>query len=181
MTKRLTFITGNPSKAEQLARYLGVEVDHKNLDLDEIQSVVLAEVLEHMARQAYKDAGVPVLVDDVALSVKAMGKLPGPFIKFFIQELDLQGICNLVQADRSAVAEVGIAYCDKDGIEFFSGVVDGCIAKAPRGEGGFGWDAIFIPEGYEQTRAEMAEEDYDATSPRKLALDKLEEFLRKTT
>lgn len=62
------FITGNADKAAYLARYLGVELDHQKIDLDEIQSTSLEEIVEHKVRQAYDRIGKPVLVEDVALS-----------------------------------------------------------------------------------------------------------------
>ena len=63
-------------------------------------------------------------------------------------------------------------------MEIFIGTINGTIAKEPRGTGGFGWDAIFIPTGHTQTRAEMTVTDYDETSPRRLALVKLNKYIK---
>jgi len=60
---------------------------HEKIDMDEIQSLDLDEVVEHKVRQAYEIAKKPILVEDTALEFPALGKLPGTFIKFFIQEL----------------------------------------------------------------------------------------------
>lgn len=181
MEKPITFITGNPSKAEQLSKYLGFPITHNKIDLIEIQSLDLSEIIIHKAKEAYKHVNSPVIVDDVSLIVIPMGKLPGPFIKFFIKELGTEGICSLVSQfkDRSAQAEVCIGYFDGKKLEIFSGIIEGTISEFPKGKGGFGWDALFIPDGYEQTRAEMSEKDYDDTSPRKFALEKLSRYLRK--
>lgn len=180
MNKSITFITGNPSKAEQLSKYLGIPVDHQKVDLNEIQSLDLKEVVAKKAQEAYDKVKNPVIVDDVSLVISSMGKLPGPFIKFFISELGNQGICKTVlNSDRSAQAEVCIGYYDEGNLQIFSGIIEGSISHEPQGTGGFGWDAIFIPNGYNQTRAEMNEKDYDDTSPRKFALEKLKEFLKK--
>ncbi len=179
--RQLTFITGNPGKAEQLSKYLGFPVLHHKLDLAEIQALDLTEVVSHKVQEAYSILKVPVLVDDVGLVIHSMGKLPGPFIKFFIEELGNQGICNLIksQKDRSATATVAIGYHDGENIKVFLGSVTGKISKLAEGSGGFGWDQIFIPNGYQLTRAEMNENDYDNTSPRKIALDKFSEFINK--
>ena len=83
----ITFITGNQKKADYLAQYLGLNIEHVKLDLDEIQSLDLREIVEHKVRQAYAKVGKPVLVEDVSLIFSELGKLPGPFIKFFEQEL----------------------------------------------------------------------------------------------
>jgi non-canonical purine NTP pyrophosphatase (RdgB/HAM1 family) len=180
MTKQITFITGNPGKAEQLSKYLGRPVLHHSLDLIEIQSLELTEVIKHKVIEAYQQIKQPVLVDDVALTIHSMGKLPGPFIKYFIKELGNEGICKLLSnyEDKSAIATVAIGYYDGNDVYTFIGTVNGSISKTPKGSGGFGWDQIFIPDGYFQTRAEMNEEDYDETSPRKDALMQLETFLK---
>jgi len=83
----ITFITGNQKKADHLSRLIGMGVEHIKLDLDEIQSLSLREVVEHKARQAYEKVRKPVLVEDVALEFEEFGKLPGPFIKFFEKEI----------------------------------------------------------------------------------------------
>jgi inosine/xanthosine triphosphate pyrophosphatase family protein len=72
----ITFITGNQKKADYLAQYLGIEVQHEKLDLDEIQSLDLREVVEHKVRQAYEMVKKPVLVEDTSLTFVALGKLP---------------------------------------------------------------------------------------------------------
>ncbi len=176
----ITFITSNASKAEQLGKYLGTPVGHQNVDLPEIQSLSLSEVIEHKARAAYEVIKCPVIVDDVALTIHELGKLPGPFIKFFIGEIGNEGICNLVEhlKNKSAQAEVCIGFFDGEHLEVASGIIDGSIASSPKGDRGFGWDAIFIPDGYTETRGAMSEEDYDATSPRKFALEKLDRYIK---
>jgi len=179
MGESITFITGNANKADQLSRYLGISVEHQKIDLTEVQSLDLAEVIKHKAEEAYRITQSPVTVDDVSLVIHSMGKLPGPFIKYFISELGNDGICKIASTfqDRSAIAQVCIGYYDGEHHEVCLGTIEGSIADEPRGDGGFGWDAIFIPHGYSQTRAEMSEEDYDATSPRKFALDRLKAYL----
>jgi len=175
----ITFITGNPHKAEQLSKYLDIPVLHKKVDLTEVQSLDLSEIITNKVKEAYQNTGTPVIVDDVSLMINSMGRLPGPFIKFFLSELSTAGICNLVSnlKDVSAKAEICIGYYDGKHLEICVGIVEGMIAKKPKGTNGFGFDAIFIPKGYTQTRAEMSETDYDNTSPRKLALDKLKVYL----
>jgi inosine triphosphate pyrophosphatase len=83
----ITFITGNQKKADYLARYLGFRIEHIKLDLEEIQSMELQEIVEHKVKQAYEKIKKPVIVEDASLEFTALGKLPGPFIKFFIEEM----------------------------------------------------------------------------------------------
>lgn len=174
----VTLITGNKGKAEYFGKFMGMEIEHMNLDLDEIQSLELKEIVKHKVMQAYKIAKKPVIVEDVGLEFKALGKLPGPFIKFFLKELKMQQLCDLVDGkSREATARCVVGYCDGDNIEMFEGELHGTIAKTPKGENGYGWDKIFIPDGYEITRAEMNEKDDMETYLKVKRLDLLKEFL----
>jgi non-canonical purine NTP pyrophosphatase (RdgB/HAM1 family) len=150
---KLTFITGNAGKAKYLSGYFNLPVEHIKLDLHEIQSVDLKEVVEDKARRAYEIVKSPVLVEDVSLIFKGMKALPGPLIKWFLETLGNEGLCKLVDGlgTRDALAEVQFAICDESGVQIFSGSKDGTIASTPRGEMGFGWDPIFIPTGYDKT------------------------------
>jgi non-canonical purine NTP pyrophosphatase (RdgB/HAM1 family) len=175
----LTFITGNLSKAEQLSRHLDYPVDYKKLDVHEIQSLNLEEVAIHKAKEAYKIMGSPVLVEDTSLIFNALGSLPGPLIKWFLESLDNEGLAKILNSydDRTAHAEVCFAYCDENGAQTFSGSIDGTIANEPRGEKGFGWDPVFIPEGYDITWGEMDADQQKETSMRRIALRKLQTYL----
>lgn len=180
MKQSITLITGNQHKADQLGKYLDVPIDHEKIDLDEIQSMDLNEIVAHKLKEAYRKLKSPVIVDDVALSFDALNGLPGPFTKFFENQLGLDGMCKLMSHydDKSTQTTVSIGYYDGEHMEIFTGTVVGTISDSPQGSGGFGFDPILIPNGYSQTRAEMNEEDYDATSPRKFALGKLEKYLK---
>jgi len=153
----VTFITGNQGKADFLSNFLEFPVKHQKLELDELQSLDLREIVEHKARQAYSQLQTPVLVEDVGLTLDGLGRLPGPFIKWFIEELGLDGICDFVSKlnNDKAATNVCFAYFDGRKIHYFDGSVAGRIAKAPKGEGGFGYDRIFIPDGWGKTHAEM--------------------------
>ena len=78
----VTFITGNQNKADYFSKYLGFPVNHHKVDLDEIQSLDLREVVKHKLLQAYDEIKSPVIVEDVSLEFEALGRLPGTFIKF---------------------------------------------------------------------------------------------------
>lgn len=162
--KNVTFITGNQKKAEYLAKYLGFPVQHVKVDLDEIQSLDLKQIVEHKVKQAYERVQGPVIVEDVALEFAAFGKLPGPFIKFFVDEIPFETMCSMLNGQtRQATARCVFGYYDGTELQLFEGKLDGQIAEHPAGEGGYGWDKIFIPTGYSVTRAEMSEEDDQKT------------------
>lgn len=156
----ITFITGNQHKADYLAKYLGHPVDHVKLDLEEIQSLDLKTIVEHKVRQAYAILQKPVIVEDVSLEFLALGGLPGPFIRYFVDNVPFERICAMVDgADRRAIAKCVFGYFDGEQLELFEGGMNGEVAHEPAGERGFGWDRIFIPVGYEVTRASLSEED----------------------
>jgi len=79
--------------------------------------------------------------------------------------------------ERGAVARVVYGYFDGERLELFEGELEGEVATAPRGNAGFGWDKIFIPYGYEQTRAEMNKEDDEKTYCALHPFAKIREFL----
>jgi non-canonical purine NTP pyrophosphatase (RdgB/HAM1 family) len=175
----LTFITGNQNKADFLARHLGVPVAHHKLDLDEIQSLDPRTVVEHKARQAYDLLQKPVLVEDAGLIFTSMGRLPGTFVKWFIEEIGYDGLLRLANnlPEQTAIGHVCYGLYDGTDIHFFEGEMYGHIAKEARGEGGFGFDPIFINDGFDKTRAEMTEEEYDRSSHRMPAIEVLQKFL----
>jgi non-canonical purine NTP pyrophosphatase (RdgB/HAM1 family) len=175
----ITFITGNPVKAETLSRLLGYPVSHRRIDLVEIQSLDLREVVASKAREAFRAVQAPVLIEDSTLVFEAMGQLPGTLIKWFEQELGLEGLCRLADgySSRAATGQVLYGLFDGTTLETFYGETRGQVADHPRGENGFGWDPIFIPEGYTRTRGEMTQQEQQESSMRKAALAKLQAFL----
>src|SRR5689334_15009651 len=131
----ITFITGNLHKVEQVNAFLGTELAHHKLDLDEIQSLDLHQVAEHKVRQAYEVLKKPVLVEDAALTFTAMGRLPGTYIKWFIEELGIPGLAKLAAGldGQEAVARVCYALYDGTDIHYFDGEMRGHIVAEPRG------------------------------------------------
>ena len=165
----ITFITGNPKKAEFLEKYLGHPVIHAKLDLDEIQSLDLEKIAEHKVRQAYQKIHKAVLVEDISFGLDALGgKLPGPFIKWFLKEIGLEGICRMLDSyiERGATTEVCYAFFDGQTLKFFNGKLHGQVPKKPQGDDSFGWNSIFIPDGQVKTNAQMSEEEMQRFSLR---------------
>lgn len=175
---KVVFVTGNQNKADYLSKLIGLELDYQKINLDEIQSLDLKEIVKHKVIQAYEKIKKPVLVEDVSLEFKALGQLPGPFIKFFIEQMRGEDLCRLVDGkDRDAVAKCVFGYYDGQEIKLFQGSLTGKIANKPAGENGFGWDKIFIPEGYEITRAQMNENDDLKTYKSIKPIDEISNYL----
>lgn len=177
---KLTFVTGNQAKADLMSQYLEEGIDHIKLDLTEIQTLDAEEVVRHKVMEAYLIVKKPVLVEDTSVVFQALGRLPGPFIKFFTHELTNAGICQLMRPykNKSAIASINFGYYDGKEVTIFTETLKGRVADEPKGTGGMGWDPIFIPEGHDKTRAELSNEDYDVTSPRRKAVERIKEFLK---
>lgn len=159
------FITGNQNKADYLSRQLGMQLDHQAAELDEIQSTDLHEIVRHKLLQAYEICKQPVLVEDVSLVFNALGDLPGPYIKWFVESAGDEACCRMLDGfqDRSAIIRCTFGYYDGETMDFFDSEQPGRIAHRPAGENGFGFDKFFVNEGYEITRAEMSQEENEHT------------------
>lgn len=175
MPDRLLFVTSNPGKVREVEAILRAPIAQLDLDLPEIQALDVAEVARHKARTAFEHAGRPVLVEDTGLEIDALGGLPGAFVRWFLASLGPAGICALVPAGtaRTARARTVLARCDGGEVEVFAGETPGEITQAPLGEGGFGWDSIFRPDGAAHTFAQMDAPERARYSMRRLALERL--------
>lgn len=78
---------------------------------------------------------------------------------------------------RKATAKCVFGYCDGETLELFEGALGGKVAETPAGEKGYGWDKIFIPDGYTITRAQMNEEDDQKTYLQINPFAELKDFL----
>lgn len=178
---QITFITGNQKKADYLAKYLGYPVDHLKMDLDEIQSLDLKEIVEHKVRQAFEKIQTPVIVEDVSLEFEALGGLPGPFIRFFVDQVPFDTICSMINGkSRRATAKCVFGYYDGKVLKLLEGGLSGAIAETPAGENGYGFDKFFIPDGYTVTRAQLNEEDDQKTYIQMKPFVALKDFLSRT-
>ena len=152
------------------------------LDLQEIQTDNLQELVKHKLEQAYERIQAPVIVEDTSLYFKAWNKLPGPFVKWFLENLGLAGMVSALSQfkDKSAQAVCCLGYTNNGkSMYLFTGKVKGVIVK-PRGSLYFGWDAIFQPSGLEQTFGEMTQQEKHHISPRGKAAAKFKHFLTKS-
>ncbi len=155
------YVTGNEHKARLFNQMVGLDLEHVRADMDEIQSLDLRAVVEHKAKAAYKLLKRPVLVEDTKLVFPVLGALPGPLIKWFLEELSVEGLCRLLDGkERTAIAGAAIAYYDGEVLEIFEKELSGTIAQEPKGDSGFGWNRIFIPEGANLTLGQMPDNEF---------------------
>ncbi len=159
----IVYVTGNEQKARYFNKMIGIEIEHRAVEIEEIQDTDIRKVIEHKAKVAFTAIGKPVLVEDTFLYFDAFGLLPGTFIKWFLQELGKEGLCRMLDGHdtRRAIAGAAIAYYDGKILEVFVKEHAGTIATKPLGKTGWGWDPIFIPEGAQKTHGQMSQEDYE--------------------
>jgi non-canonical purine NTP pyrophosphatase (RdgB/HAM1 family) len=182
-----TFVTGNLNKVAYLRDTLAIKLEHHAIDLTEIQSVDPREVVERKAHEAFSLLKKPVLIEDTSLTFNVLVSLPGPLVKHFVHmdEADrlesLEKMCRMLDGfdDRSAFGSAVYGYYDGQRIEYFTGHLDGMISQHPRGTGGYGWDAIFEPVGYNGlTRAELSPEQDIETYAKLRDVVSLKQFLK---
>ena len=174
------FVTGNEGKASRFTRLVGIDVDHESVELEEIQSTDMKKICEHKAQQAFDKLKRPVIVEDVGLYFEALGSLPGPFIRYFVDEDNgLEKLCRMLDGfeTRRAYAVVMTTYYDGVTFTHFEGGAQGSIVDHPRGEGGFGFDAIWCVDGYDgKTRAEVPAEYDDESYVNARPLEEIKKF-----
>jgi XTP/dITP diphosphohydrolase len=182
MIEPVTMVTGNAGKAAEYAQMLGIEVTPRKANLTEIQSLDVAVVVRRKAEEAYALLGTPVLVDDTGLSIEAWNGLPGALVSWFLDSVGTAGILSMAVGltSRQATAIAALGYADAGGVQIFTGSVKGSLAIETRGQGGFGYDSIFIPDSGQITYAEMNAAEKNRISHRRLAVDDMRRNLRNT-
>lgn len=173
--KKIVFATTNENKIREASEILRIKIIPRKLIIDEVQTLEPIECVKKKAEAAYNLTKTPILVEDTCLFFNAWGELPGVFIDYFMKSLDNEGLLKLLsnEKDRSAWAQTSLCYFDGKKAVVTSGEVKGAIAKKKRGNDGFGWDPIFIPQGENKTFAEMTSKEKNSLSMRKIALEAL--------
>jgi non-canonical purine NTP pyrophosphatase (RdgB/HAM1 family) len=176
----LVFVSSNLSKLREAEAVLGCKLDHRALEIEELQSLDIEEVVRHKAVTAHSRLGVPVLVEDTSLELAGLDGFPGPLVRWMLASVGPSGICRIAHCFDDPRATVRCVVCAFDGNDEVSGigVVQGRIAQRVRGRRGFGWDSTFVPDdGDGRTYAEMEEGEKNAISHRRRAFEALREAL----
>lgn len=176
---KILFITGNEGKFRE-AKLIIPEAEQLDIDLTEIQETDARKIIEAKLLEAKKYQQGRFVVDDVSFYLDATPGLPGPLIKWFIKTIGDNGLYEIAKNfnNYGATVKLLVGYLDNNGkIQYFEGAIKGTVVQ-PRGENGFGWDKIFQPEGYTKTFGEMTIEEKNKISHRRIALDKLANYLK---
>ena len=140
---------------------------------------------EIKSNYGFKHLKLPCFADDSGICINALKNLPGIRSKRFLEENGgekkaLEMIINKTKLllDNRAYFKTSICLTfDENKTIFFNGIIKGMIASGPRGHGGFHYDPIFIPNGYDKTFAEMSLKEKNNISHRSIAIEKLKKYL----
>ena len=192
MKRKLVFATNNAHKLEKVAAILGDQVELLSLNDIGCQADIpeTAETLEGNAllksSYIYKNYHLDCFADDTGLEVKALNGAPGVYSARYAGGEGHDAQANMLKLlheldgkeNRKAQFRTAISLI-LDGKEYlFEGVIKGEIIKEKRGDSGFGYDPVFMPEGYDRTFAELGNDIKNQISHRALAVQKLCEFLQ---
>ncbi|SFS58457.1 RdgB/HAM1 family non-canonical purine NTP pyrophosphatase [Sphingobacterium wenxiniae] len=186
----LVFATNNVHKQREVQAVVGDKFVIKSLsDIgceDDIPETgdTFHENAQQKTDYLVKKYNVSCFGDDSGLEVDALGKEPGVYSARYSGSRDMEKNIDLVLSklgdnpDRSARFKTVISLYLQGEQHFFEGAIEGKIILERRGTDGFGYDPIFIPDGYTQTFAEMSAEEKNAISHRSIAVAKLVAFLK---
>lgn len=177
--KTILMATGNKGKILEASEILQRPLKVVNVELEEIQSMDLELVSEKKTEEAFRILKEPVITDDVGVFIEALGGFPGPFAKFMLETMGNKRLLELLEneTNRKVIVKSVIGYHDGKKVHTFVGEVKGVLATKERGSQGWGFDPIIIPNGFSQTYAEMGPSGKNKISHRKIALDKLHDYL----
>lgn len=168
---QITLITGNPGKLAELQAIFPPEMEltYRKLDITEIQGEP-QEIVADKLQRAYDAIKGPVIVEDVSAELACQNGLPGPYIKYYEKKLGQGALWHLAEHadDKSVTIRCTMGYFDGHTNTIEEGVVNGTVVP-PRGENGFGFDFVFVPDGQTRTTAEMTPEEKNEISWRALA------------
>ncbi|MDP4207203.1 MAG: RdgB/HAM1 family non-canonical purine NTP pyrophosphatase [Bacteroidota bacterium] len=198
MLQKIIFATNNAHKLKEIQHLIGDHFSLQSLkdigfegDIPETRPTLEGNALDK-ARFIYDRFQQPCFADDTGLEVTALNGEPGVYSARYAGPLENFGtednrskaniekvLAKLANAsDRSARFRTVIAYIDGKDEYLFEGIVNGRIIVENLGDGGFGYDPVFIPEGYDQTFAQMPLSEKNKISHRARAFAKFVEFMK---
>ncbi len=191
---KIVFATNNNNKLSEIRDILSSAFEVMSLneigcdvDIPETSDTLEGNAIQK-AMYVWEHYHLSVFADDTGLEVDALGGEPGVRSARYAEGTDHDSEANMrkllhnlgTNENRSARFRTVIALIENDADKplLFEGKVEGCIIKEKQGTSGFGYDPVFMPEGYDRTFAELGTEIKNKISHRALAMSKLAEYLR---
>lgn len=192
MKRKLVFATNNAHKLEEVSAILGDKIELLSLkdincdaDIPETADTLEGNALLK-AEYVYKNYGLDCFADDTGLEVEALNGAPGVYSARYAEgeghnaEANMQKLLHNMEGkdNRKAQFRTAVSLILNGKEYLFEGVIKGQIIKEKHGTSGFGYDPIFMPDGYDKTFAELGNEIKNQISHRAIAVNKLCEFLK---
>jgi XTP/dITP diphosphohydrolase len=191
MKQTIIFATSNENKVtefEYLVHDSYIVESLKSIgfeeEVPETSGTIMGNAIQK-AKFVYDKIGKPCVAEDTGLEVNALDGAPGVDTAFYAGE-HRNAIDNMQlllknledKIDRSAQFKTVVAWCDEYGVKTFEGIVKGKICKAMEGENGFGYDPIFVPDGFEKSFAVLGAEVKSKISHRSRAFSQFLDFIK---
>ncbi|MBC7694116.1 MAG: non-canonical purine NTP diphosphatase [Burkholderiales bacterium] len=187
---QLIFATHNQNKLKEVRslipdsiNLLSLDEVHFKKDIEETETTIEGNAILK-AKTIYEETGINCFADDSGLLVDALNGAPGVYSARYAgeQKSDRDNMEKLLQElqgkqERSAYFKTVMALIINDKKYLFEGIIKGKIMPEKAGTNGFGYDPVFMPDGYNQTFAQMDQETKNSISHRGIALKKMVEFL----
>jgi len=175
--QKLRFISGNQYKIAEVKDILhssDIEIVPINIKIQELQTKDMKELVRDKTLKAFDEIGKPIVVEHTSIFLDVLNGFPGGLGQIFWDTVGADRFTKLFgQPGNNMIQAQTIAgYCDGWTIKLFEGVIKGTIPSKPCGAREFQWDCVFIPEGYNETFAEMGSRK-NLISMRKIAFQKL--------
>ena len=184
--------TSNKAKIREIIQILGNDIDYKTMsdfpdwpDVEETEDTFKGNALlkSSVLAQRYN---MPAIADDSGLVVEALDGEPGVHSSRYsgegaTDEKNMAKLLNNLQEEknRKAAFKTVVVYKEPDGEEIIAaGEVEGRIVEAPVGGGGFGYDPVFVPDGFDKTFAQMSSQEKNELSHRGKAINNLRNILQ---
>jgi XTP/dITP diphosphohydrolase len=183
MKKEFQFITSNRGKfveARKKFEEAGLVLIQKKISYPELQADSLDEVVQFACKWLIW-SGVKGIIEDTGLFIDSLSGFPGVYASWVLRTVGNEGILRLMEKinpdRRKAKFATVVGLVEGKDFRTFRGECMGRISEKARGERGFGFDPIFIPDGSEKVFAEMDVEEKNKFSHRSKAFDKLIEYI----
>jgi XTP/dITP diphosphohydrolase len=189
---KLIFASNNPYKLKEVSTILNGVVTVKSLldagiagDIAETGNTLEANAFIK-ADYVYSKTAQDCFADDTGLFVDALNRMPGVISARFAGEHcspqdNIEKLLSLMEQkdNRNAYFKTVICLIQNGKEKYFEGVINGSISRQPKGTNGFGYDPVFIPEGFSKTFAELSSEEKNSLSHRAIAVSRMKEWLVK--
>lgn len=192
MQRKIVFATNNRHKLDEVRQIVGSDIEIMSLadigcavDIPETSTTIEGNAMQK-CRYVAEHYGCDCFADDTGLEVEVLGGAPGVMSARYAGGAGHDSAANMAlllrnmqgAGNRAAQFRTVIALSLGGEYHTFEGIVSGKILETPAGAGGFGYDPVFVPEGWTKTFAEATEEEKNAVSHRGRAMRKLIEYLK---